>query len=87
MSGRPELLSIIVPRLQLPHVVFDDGSYLRFLLLPTLPLVLILMVAAIECFLAEARDRSVFRLEQLESRYARGGEFAARRLPPTEYAR
>ena len=96
----------------LPYVVFDDWSYLRFLL-PTIPLVLILAVAAIDAvwrrmaagplrgtrptyvvvpvaivtvalvvfFIAEARERSVFRLQQLEARYARAGEFVDRRLP------
>ena len=32
-------------------------------------------------FVREARDRSMFRLQALEARYARGGEFVARRLP------
>ena len=44
---------------------------------PTLAIVLLAIV-----FLAQARDRSVFRLRALEARYARGGEFVAQRLPP-----
>ena len=40
--------------LYLPYVVFDDWSYLRFLL-PTLPLLLILVVAAADSLLARLR--------------------------------
>jgi hypothetical protein len=100
--------------------VFDDWSYLRFLL-PTIPLVLILSIATIDAawrrmagplrgrpagplrgtrptyvglpiavvtailvvlFVREARDRSAFRLERLEARYVRAGEYVDRRLPP-----
>jgi hypothetical protein len=89
----------------LPYLVFEDWSYLRFLL-PTLPLVVILMVAAVDAicrraaavtagptvavvaavlaalWIAEARDRQVFRLQALEARFERAGRFADRRLPP-----
>ena len=96
----------------LPYVVFEDWSYLRFLL-PTIPLLLILSIATIDAMcrrvagplrgtrptyiavpiaiitvllaficVREARDRNVFRLQQLEARYVRAGEFVRRRLPP-----
>ncbi len=91
--------------LYLPYVVFDDWSFLRFLL-PTIPLLLILAVASVDAvcrrirpaaapaavaavavvlamlLVREARDHNVFRLEQLESRYERAGEFVRTRLPP-----
>jgi len=41
----------------------------------------IVTVALVAFFLREARDRNVFRLQQLEARYARAGEFVGRRLP------
>ena len=101
-------LVLVNVALYLPYHVFDDWSYLRFLL-PAIPLVLILVVASVDAiwrrvagspgrtrstsvvaglalllavlFVREARDRNVFRLQSLEARYARGGEFVARRLP------
>jgi hypothetical protein len=90
--------------LYLPYVVFDDWSFLRFLL-PTLPMLLVLMVASFDAMLgrvrlplrravvlvaalaltvpgvAEARARSAFRLQRLESRFERAGTFVGRRLP------
>jgi hypothetical protein len=86
-----------------PYVIFDDWSYLRFLL-PTLPLLLVLAIAVIDAiarragvrgvwpvtaaalilaalFVGEARERSTFRLQALESRFARAGRFVAARLP------
>lgn len=89
-----------------PYVVFEDWSYVRFLL-PTLPLLVILAVAAVDAVLARFRvplrrvalmaaavvlmffcvqradARSTFRLQRLESRFARAGTFVERRLPPT----
>jgi hypothetical protein len=91
--------------LYLPYVVFDDWSFLRFLL-PTLPMLLVLAIASFDAVLArlrlplrraavvaaalaltvpgvaEARARSAFRLQRLESRFERAGTFVARRLPP-----
>ena len=91
--------------LYLPYVVFDHWSYLRFLL-PTLPLLLILVVAALDAtwrragfgqakpvvaaaavvlaalFAGTAENRSAFALGALEARFARAGEYVARRLPP-----
>ncbi|MSO82937.1 MAG: hypothetical protein EXQ53_06540 [Acidobacteria bacterium] len=91
----------------LPFVVFDDWSYLRFLL-PTIPLVVILVIASVDAasrrfapgrgvtgrtavtvvaavlavlWVREARERQVFRLHALESRYERAGTFVNRRLP------
>jgi len=90
--------------LYLPYVVFEDWSFVRFLL-PTLPLMLVLVVASLDAMLgrarlplrraavlvaalaltipavAEARSRSAFRLQRLESRFERVGTFVARRLP------
>ncbi len=89
----------------LPYVVFDDWSYLRFML-PTLPLLVVFLIATIDAIckliglkrtmpvlvavsvvlallsIREARDRNVFRLQRLEVRFSRAGEFVARRLPP-----
>ena len=97
-------LVLVNVALYLPYHVFNEWSYLRFLL-PAIPLILILVVASVDAiwrrrrgtgaayvlaavtvvlalfFVREARDRSVFRLQALEARYARGGEFVARRLP------
>jgi hypothetical protein len=90
--------------LYVPYVVFDDWSYLRFLL-PTLPLLLILVMGVIDTivrrvgvrrrwpvttvaalvlavlFVREARERSTFRLQRFEARFARAGIFVADRLP------
>lgn len=90
--------------LYLPYVVFDDWSYLRFVL-PTLPLLVVLLMAVMDAIgrriglkntapllalaavalamvtLREARDRNTFRLQQLEARFERAGEFVDRRLP------
>jgi hypothetical protein len=111
--------------LYLPYHVFDDWSYLRFLL-PAIPLVMILVVASIDALvrragplatvrgtqpagplamvraargtrppyvvagvtlvlgvllIREAQARSAFRLQALEARYARGGEYVNTRLP------
>jgi len=100
--------------LYLPYYVFDDWSYLRFLL-PAIPIVMILVVASIDAIvrraagplattrdargtratyviaavalalaivcIREAQARNVFRLQALEARYARGGEFVNARLP------
>lgn len=81
----------------LPYVVFEDWSYLRFLL-PTVPLIVILVIAAIDAicrrvapvaalvlavlWIGEARDRQAFRLQALEARFERAGLFVDRRLPP-----
>ena len=88
----------------LPYAVFEEWWYLRFLL-PTLPLVLILVIATIDAccrrvspraavpvvtvvamvlsamFLRVGADRSVFRLQALEARFARAGTFVRERLP------
>jgi hypothetical protein len=90
--------------LYVPYVVFDDWSFLRFLL-PTIPLVLILAIAVVDALarrarvpharlvsvaaamllsfflVREARDRNAFRLQSMESRFARAGTFVAARLP------
>lgn len=90
--------------LYLPYVVFEDWSFLRFML-PTLPLLLILIAAVIDALLGRlhlpmrravviaaalllmvpgvraAEARSAFRLQRLESRFARAGTFVGRRLP------
>jgi hypothetical protein len=102
-------LVLVNVALYLPYHVFNEWSYLRFLL-PAIPLILVLVVASVDAiwrrmaagplrgsrpayvlaaltlvlalfFVREARDRSVFRLQAFEARYARGGEFVARRLP------
>ena len=97
-------LAVVNVACYLPYVVFEDWWYLRFLL-PTLPLLAVLMVATIDACAArlsertagivtaavtlavavmlvfQARDRQVFRLAQLESRYVRAGDYVARRLP------
>lgn len=104
----------------LPYVVFDDWSYLRFLL-PTIPLVVVLVIASVDAvcrrfvpvpfgfaqgtpgasrgvaaravvtiaalvlavlWVREAGERHAFRLQAIESRFARAGTFVARRLPP-----
>jgi hypothetical protein len=94
--------------LYLPYHVFEDWSYLRFLL-PAIAVMLILVAASVDAivvrvtgpqsrtravaslvvaiclasfFVREAAGRFVFRLQALEARYARGGDFVARRLPP-----
>jgi hypothetical protein len=92
--------------LYLPYVRFEDWSYLRFLL-PTIPLLIVLMVAVVDAicrrwirlrdtrlilavtaavlavvFVREARDRQVFRLQRMESRFERAGRYAGERLPP-----
>jgi Dolichyl-phosphate-mannose-protein mannosyltransferase len=88
----------------LPYVVFEEWAYLRFLL-PTIPLVLILVMAVIDAaarrvssravvpvlvlvtvvlsarFIRAAADHSAFRLQAMESRFARAGAFVGRRLP------
>jgi hypothetical protein len=100
--------------LYLPYHVFNEWSYLRFLL-PAIPILMILVVASVDAivrrtagplaiardargtrppyivaavtlalaifFVREAQSRSVFRLQALESRYARGGAFVNTRLP------
>ena len=91
--------------LYLPYTRFEDWSFLRFLL-PTIPLVLVLVVAATDTivrrwirladtklvltvvsiglallFVREARDRQVFRLHRMESRFERAGRFVGERLP------
>jgi hypothetical protein len=89
----------------LPYSVFDDWWYLRFLL-PSVPMVMVLMVAGIDrladrfagrlratvvlvataalaaVFLVNARNSDVFRLERLEAKFVKAGEYVARRLPP-----
>jgi hypothetical protein len=105
--------------LYLPYLVFEDWSFLRFLL-PTIPLLLILSIAVLDSllrravrriavghagaafqaarlrntvlllvvavmswlFVAEARARSAFRLQQMESRFERAGTVVAEKLPP-----
>ena len=54
------LLTMCVVNLALyvPYVVFDDWSYLRFLL-PTIPLLLILVVAVLDAILRRLRVRAV----------------------------
>jgi hypothetical protein len=90
--------------LYLPYTVFDDWSFLRFLL-PTVPIAIVLALAVLDAALrrlritvttpilavvavvlaivlvGEARDRDAFRLKAMESRFARAGEYVARRLP------
>jgi hypothetical protein len=90
--------------LYIPYVVFEDWSFLRFLL-PTLPLLCILVVASLDAMLGrlrvplrrlivplaalalmvpgvkQAEARSTFRLQRLESRFARVGTFVGERLP------
>lgn len=96
--------------LYLPYLVFEDWSFLRFLL-PTIPLLLILLVAVVESalrragpvrparalrshaalalvvaglawlFVAEARQGNAFRLQAMEARFERAGEFVGERLP------
>jgi hypothetical protein len=73
-SGRlqvPEPLALQAP--WLPYVVFDHWSYLRFLL-PTVPLIVVLMVAAVD---AKVR---IYRPDDRE-RYLHGTR------PATEYVR
>lgn len=90
--------------LYLPYVVFADWGYTRFLL-PTIPLLLVMVAAVVDAiwrrlrlrwpgaavatvavalavlFVGAARDRSVFRLQQMEARFARAGSYVAARLP------
>ena len=91
--------------LYLPYTIFEDWSFLRFLL-PTIPLVFVLTVAVIDAifrrwirladtrlvlavvstalavlFVGEARERQVFRLHRMESRFERAGLFIGERLP------
>jgi hypothetical protein len=92
-----------------PYTVFDDWSFLRFLL-PTIPFVLVLGVAgfdalwrrlrlpapaialgvaavALSVFMVrEARDRHVFRLQQMEARFRTAGEWVGRELPANAIA-
>jgi hypothetical protein len=48
------LMFLVNVALYVPYVVFDDWSYLRFLL-PTIPLLLILVVAVVDAILRRAR--------------------------------
>jgi hypothetical protein len=97
-------LAVVNLGVYLPYLVFEDWSFLRFLL-PTLPLLLILVMATLDAvwrrarlpgsavmlavaamvFAAglarEARDRSAFRLQQMEARFARAGSAVDERLP------
>jgi hypothetical protein len=90
--------------LYLPYVVFEDWPFVRFLL-PTIPLLVVLMIGVIDALLDRldarvasvwlsvatvalvamavgvAEEKQVFRLAQLESRFARVGEAVERRLP------
>jgi hypothetical protein len=90
--------------LYVPYVVFEDWSFLRFLL-PTLPVLCILVIAVIDALLGrmhipmrrlivllaalalmvpgiqQAEARSAFRLQRLESRFARAGTYVGKRLP------
>jgi hypothetical protein len=97
-------LALVNLGLYLPYLVFEDWSFLRFLL-PTLPLLLILVIATLDALwrrarlpgstimlgaaamvfavvlVGEARDRSAFRLQQMEARFGRAGSFVNERLP------
>jgi hypothetical protein len=104
-------LFVVNVALYLSYHVFDDWSYLRFLL-PSIPAVMVLVAASVDALtrrvvrhglaerapaaaavmaivvlgvgvvlVREGRDRQAFRLERLEARYTRAGEFVDRRLP------
>jgi hypothetical protein len=98
------LLIAVNVALYLPYTVFEDWSFLRFLL-PAVPLMIVLAVASLDAalrrsgvtrtepvlaiaaaivvllFVHEARDRSTFRLREMEARFARAGTWVGRRLP------
>jgi hypothetical protein len=97
-------LTVVNLGVYLPYLVFEDWSFLRFLL-PTLPLLLILVIATLDglwrrarlrgsavmlgvaamalavVLVGEARDRNAFRLQRMELRFARAGNFVNERLP------